>query len=195
MSILRTLTIAALLSSPIALIGCNTEGGRGYSSDSYTYVSRTWSPKTVTLLDSRTGETLWSVDLPVGKQMTVGFRKGTGPNEYKPDMMYWGMTEPGRVGRVQKNWIPVPPHHGRRLELTLRDAPEAPGITLPGTPFDPSVDNLASRAESPDAPTEPFFAEDVPTPSDNPPADEPTDAEDETLDLPEEDPADEPAQN
>lgn len=140
----RSLTTVALAATALTLAGCNFEGGRWYSSDSYTYVSRTWSPKTVTLEDTRTGETLWSVDLPVGKQMTVGFRKGTGPNEYKPDMMYWGLTEPGRIGRISKNWIPVPPHHGRKLELTLRDTPESPGVTMPGSPFEPRVDNYTA---------------------------------------------------
>jgi hypothetical protein len=144
MSSARSIVATILAAASCALIGCNTEGGRGFSSDSYTYVSRTWSPKTVTLFDTRTGETLWSVDLPVGKQMSVGFRRGTGPNEYKPDMMYWGMTEPGRLGRVQKNWIPVPPHYSRRLDLTLREAPESPGITMPGSPFDPNIENYAA---------------------------------------------------
>ncbi len=194
------LLTTAVLALPLVLTGCNVEGGRGYSSDSYTYISRTWSPKTVTLTDTRTGETLWSVDLPVGKQMTVGFRKGTGPNEYKPDMMYWGLTEPGRVGRVQKNWIPVPPNHGRKIELTLRDAPESPGVTMPGSPFEPNIGNYAAtnaylEYQTTKRPLYPKFENvtppepaDIPTPSE--PEDEAAPSEEITEDWTEE-PADE----
>lgn len=116
--------------------GCVSEGGRPWSDDTFTYVSTAWFPKTVSLLDTRTGETLWSVDVPVGQQLTASFRKGSGPNPFKPDMMDWTISEAGRGGSWMRNRIPVPDRHARRLEMTLRPAPEFAGAVPSVRPFD-----------------------------------------------------------
>lgn len=130
---IATLTLAL---TTLALGGCHYEGGPRYSADRYTYVSRTWSPKTVSLVDTRTGETTWSVDVPVGEQLVVGFSKGTGPNELRPDEIVWGLMPGGQRFGTRDNRQPCPPRHARRLDMTLRPAPEMAGDTLPGTPFD-----------------------------------------------------------
>lgn len=125
------------LASAALLGGCNggTEGGWLSSYDNYTYISTSWHPKTITLYDTRTGESLWSVDVPVGKQLNVGFRKGTGPNENKPDEMVWEVKLAGRVFGSRDNRVPCPPPEARRLDMTLRAAPELPNAELPGSPF------------------------------------------------------------
>lgn len=129
--------------------GCNSPGGMGYSADRFVYQSNEWQPWTVSLVDTRTGESLWSVDVPVGQQLVVGFREGSGPNEFKPDMMYWGLTEYGRgVSRTQ-NQIPAPGPLSRRLEPVLRPTPELPGTPLPGSALAsrvPAEKTLAARA-------------------------------------------------
>lgn len=115
------------------LSACHFQGGSLYSDDKHTFVSTTWRPWTVTLIDTRTGEPMWSMDVPVGRQLVMQFRKGTGPNEFKPDMMDWEIREAGRRGALH-NQIPVPPTYARRLEPTLRPTPEAPrALDLPGT--------------------------------------------------------------
>ncbi|MEM1423321.1 MAG: hypothetical protein AAGH64_04885, partial [Planctomycetota bacterium] len=81
----RTTALSALTLTGLMLGACHLEGGPRWSADRYTYVSREWQPKTVSLIDTRTGETTWSVDVPVGQQLVVGFSKGTGPNELRPD--------------------------------------------------------------------------------------------------------------
>lgn len=130
---------AALLTAAAGLLSAcangTTEGGWLGSYDNYTYVSTSWQPKTITLYDTRTGESLWSVDIPVGKQLNLGFRKGTGPNEYKPDEMVWEIKMSGRVLGARDNRVPVPPHTARRLEMTLRAAPEMPRADMPGSPY------------------------------------------------------------
>ncbi len=134
----RRLLPALALTALTALAGlpgaCGRgEGGPFFSNDKHTYVSTSWRPWTISLIDTRTGEPVWSVDVPVGKQVTVQFREGSGPNQFKPDMMDWEIREAGRRG-VLRNQIPVPPSHVRRLEPTIRPAPEAPGaLELPGT--------------------------------------------------------------
>jgi hypothetical protein len=128
----------SLLTAAALLPGCGnstTEGGWLGSYDNYTYVSTSWQPKTVTLFDTRTGESLWSVDIPVGKQLNLGFRKGTGPNEYKPDEMVWEIKMGGRIFGSRDNKVPVPPHTARRVEMTLRAAPEMPRAEMPGNPY------------------------------------------------------------
>ncbi|GAB4548711.1 MAG: hypothetical protein Tsb0013_09460 [Phycisphaerales bacterium] len=133
----RTLLLlgCSLSALTLPLGGCHLEGGPRYSADRYTYVSRAWTPKTVSLIDTRTGETTWSVDVPVGQQLVVGFSQGTGPNELRPDEIVWGLMPAGRRFGSRDNRQPCPPADARRLDMALRPAPEMPGETLPGTPF------------------------------------------------------------
>ena len=122
---LATLLGASILATSL-LGACHMQGGSLYSDDKHTYVSTSWRPWTVSLVDTRTGEAVWSMDVPVGRQLVVQFREGSGPNEFKPDMMDWMLMEPGRGGAL-RNQIPVPPASARRLEPVLRPTPEDPG--------------------------------------------------------------------
>ena len=116
---------AALL--PTALAACHTPGGSKMSLDRATYISRSWTPYTVTLVDTRTEEAVWTMDVPVGEQLSIQFTTGTGPNEYLPDEMSWGVMEAGRwVGRMPSR-VPSPPRSARRVDTFLRPAPEYPG--------------------------------------------------------------------
>lgn len=132
----RILLATLALSSVSGLLtGCSAESGTFWSDDRYTYVSRAWEPKTVTLIDTRTGESLWSVDVPVGQQVVVAFSQGTGPNQYKPDEIVWEVMAAGRAGVARGNRMPCPPRDARRLDMTLRPTPEMPGTASAGTPF------------------------------------------------------------
>jgi len=135
-SIRKTILAGVLAGAGLAMTGCAGESGAIWSDDRYVYVSRAWQPKTITLIDTRTGESLWSVDIPVGQQLIVSFSRGTGPNEYKPDEIIWGMAPEGRSGAVgRNNRMPCPGRESRRLDMTLRPAPEIPGTPMPGSPF------------------------------------------------------------
>ena len=123
---------AALLTS--LLSGCGLSyrsgwnpGGSGVSVDKYTYVSEPWEPKTVELVDTRTGETLWSVDVPVGQQLAVRFYPDREKdNAYTPDLMRWDLMEAGTRFRRLENSMLVPASNARRLDMSLRTAPEFP---------------------------------------------------------------------
>lgn len=144
----RTITAAALLFGALTLPACvnsGTEGGWLGSYDNFTYNSTSWQPKTVTLFDTRTGESLWSVDIPVGKSLNVGFKKGSGPNEFKPDEMVWEIRPAPRLFGTRDNRVPVPPSTARRLEMTLRSAPEMPREEMPGNPYAPG--NAPAKTE------------------------------------------------
>jgi len=114
-----------LASTLTGCMGGNTYSGR--SADRYRYESTTWQPKTVTLTDTRTGETAWSVDIPVGQALQVSFSEGTGPNEYRPDEIRWEMAPIGRTIITPMNRQPCPPASARRLDMTLRATPENVG--------------------------------------------------------------------
>lgn len=112
--------------------GCYTEAGY-FVDDTYVYVSTPWQPKTVTVYDTRTGEAFWSVDVPVGERLAVKFVEGTGPNEFRPDEIKWELMPQSRMAGPLSNRAPAPPPRARRIEMTLRAAPEIEGET-PGTP-------------------------------------------------------------
>lgn len=115
----------------LCFTGCHTPGGPGYSADQFTYVSTEWQPYTISLIDTTTGETIWTVDVPVGKQLFMTFRKGAGPNSYRPDMMDWQIEIAGRLIGTPHNQIPSPGPATRRVDVTMRPVPERPPTTPP----------------------------------------------------------------
>lgn len=115
--------------------GCHREGPYpGVSVDEFTYISRTWEPKTITVVDTRTNDSIWSVDIPVGQQLVVGFSKGTGPNEYTPDEIVWGMFPAGKRFGARPNRMPCPPSYARRIDMKIRSTPESVWSDVPGAP-------------------------------------------------------------
>ncbi len=128
----------AIVLSGGLLTGCFKEGGTGFSNDRFVYVSRTWSPKTVTVIDTRTGEQVWTLDVPVGRQLVVDFEAGKNPGEYMPDTMHWRVMQAGKKSGDLTSTIPAPPSHARRVELSLRPAPE-------------TVDTILSSGDEPES--------------------------------------------
>lgn len=124
----RSLCASVLCAVGLIGSGCfYNEGGLGMSEDKHVYVSRSHQPWTVTVRDTRTGQAFWSVDVPVGKKLVVQFLPGQGSeNKFTPDLMQWGlMDEDAGYGNLT-NSLPVPAADARRLEPTLRAAPELP---------------------------------------------------------------------
>lgn len=125
----RPVRMAALALAATALAlplgGCYT------SSDSYPYVSRTWSPKTVMLIDTRTGEELWRYDLGVGDSMKIRFFPGDEDNIIMPDEMRWEVKS-GQSGKIiEKDEMPCPPEGVRLIEWEHRKTPEYPRPEAP----------------------------------------------------------------
>jgi hypothetical protein len=119
-----------------SLAGCYSPGGSGFSTDTHTYVSTSWQPTTVALRDTRTGQDIWSVDIPVGKQLVVHFRKNEAmKNTPTPEIMEWEIMDAGEMFGELDNSIPVPGGTDKRLDPKLRPAPELPpGMTGSGAP-------------------------------------------------------------
>jgi hypothetical protein len=102
------------------------EGGSRASNDLHVYVSRPHSPKTVSLVNTVSGETLWSVDIPVGKQLVVRFVDDRLDDPINSSMMKWDLMEETTDHKNLTNQMPVPGRNYRRLDLELRPAPELP---------------------------------------------------------------------
>ena len=133
----RSSALLALLPLAAVLTGCNsyTEGGAGGSYDTFTYVSYSDQPKTITLVDWRDSSVIWTYEVPVGRKLVVSFVKDRfeqSPN--RPDLMRWGeMAESTNYGEL-RNEMAVP--RTRRVDVGLREAGEsAPGAKgkAPGT--------------------------------------------------------------
>ncbi|MGD9693809.1 MAG: hypothetical protein AB7G17_06845 [Phycisphaerales bacterium] len=121
----------------LALTGCYYEGGPLSSQDRFTYVSRPFQPWTVDLVDVRTGETIWSVDVPVGQQLVVDFqsaKSGTNVDPWRPDTMLWDVMPEGRRFGALSNKMSVPASNARRLEPKLRAVPELPSEPYASAP-------------------------------------------------------------
>lgn len=124
----RTLALTAALGAAGLSAGCYYEGGPLKSIDRFTYASTTWQPKTITIIDTRTGETLWSVDVPVGEQLVIDFNTPANADNaaWLPDVAEWQLFPyPTRSGQLT-NTMRVPPHSARRVDVTLRPVPEMP---------------------------------------------------------------------
>jgi hypothetical protein len=57
----------------MTLAGCSTKFPYGTSWDRHNFVSTAHMPLTLTLVDTVTGDTVWALDIPVGKQAVVDF--------------------------------------------------------------------------------------------------------------------------
>ena len=111
----------------IATGGCYMKEGPWYSGNAaLTYESTSLRPKTISLIDTRTQEVLWSVDVPVDQQLVVAFVQDGADNddETMPDLMKWQIFDAGKLFGNLENRMPVPNRHARLLELALRPAPE-----------------------------------------------------------------------
>ena len=112
--------------------GCAMPGGAMYSADKFCYVSDSHTPTTISLLDTRTRQVVWSTEIPVGQQLVISFFEGSDPAANMPDVMKYGFTKAGNWSASLQSSIPVPGAESRRVDCTIRTAPEfAAGVVAP----------------------------------------------------------------
>ncbi|MBL8764165.1 MAG: hypothetical protein JNM07_07840 [Phycisphaerae bacterium] len=125
----RRSTLALLASAALAatgLSGCFKPGGAGMSIDQYTYWSTTHMPQTVTVVDTRTGQALWTCEIPVGQELVLKFSKNERIDDdpVYPDRMTWDVLPLGRESAPLTHHMFVPPYHARLVKVELRKSPE-----------------------------------------------------------------------
>ena len=105
---LRRVLLSAGLAVAAISAGCWTEGGVPISLDRYTYKSTPTQPKTITLVDIRTGEQIWSYDIPVGKRLSLQFVDDKLDDTWRPSVMRWDVAPGDSLFGELKNQIAVP---------------------------------------------------------------------------------------
>ena len=82
---------------------------------------------TITLVDTRTHEPFFTMEVPVGKQLVVDFKEGEGDDPtLTPDLMRWEVFPLGKKTGTLNNAISVPNQWSRRFDVDYRPAPEYP---------------------------------------------------------------------
>ncbi len=123
----KTLTSLAI-AAVVTIAGCHMpEGGiMPYTGGSSTYYSTEYRPTTVSLVDTRTEEVIFSMEIPVGKQLALEFMQGEGPDEVAlPDVMRYQVADIGRTSGKLSDALPVPNAVTRRIDVDYRRTPEA----------------------------------------------------------------------
>lgn len=127
--------LMSILGGTLLLSGCMAFQPEGpyWSADRYCYESHSWQPWTVTIIDTRTGQAVFSMDVPVGKELVFEFFEEDGdkvgddfPSPIYPDKMTWDIWPKGqRYGDPRYSMsVPAAPH--RRIDSKLRKVPELP---------------------------------------------------------------------
>jgi hypothetical protein len=135
------------VAAALILAGCYSPSGglikrRGAAN---TYYSTQSQPATVTIVDTRTKEPFFTIEIPVGKQLTLNFEEGKGDDPaLTPDLMVYQIFDLGTsIGKL-RNSVTVPNSYCRRIDVDYRPAPEE----VPPGPDKPlRADELADRPD------------------------------------------------
>lgn len=131
----------------LTLSGCHSPRG-GFMPASFgstTYHSTETQPKSITIIDTRTGEEFFHMDIPPGKQLTLNFVADGGDDPVMtPDLMRYQVFDLGtRTGRL-RNSMTVPNAASRRIDMNIR-----PGIEYAERPAEERLrtDELEDRPD------------------------------------------------
>lgn len=102
-------------------------GGNIASIDKYVYPSTTDLPQTVTVIDTRSGQAIWSKDIPVGQQLVMRFYAEKGDDPTNPDRLDWQLMPIGAGGQMNNRFF-VPPASSRRIDTAFRASGELPPV-------------------------------------------------------------------
>lgn len=150
----------AALATTLALVtlsGCNIyrQGGSMRSNDTFTFVSNEFYPVTVTMVDVRTNEPIWTADVPVGKQLTFRFHERQYlDNPANPDAMRWQFFDKPTRGGELNSVMACPDKYSRRMDVSIRKTPEFatgsdPRVEQAGTSGRPVVVTPGTAAPAP----------------------------------------------
>jgi len=119
--------VALALGACLSLGACHSPRGGIMPSagGSATYYSTEMRQASVVVIDVRTDEELFVMDIPVGKQLTMSFRSGAGDDPVmRPDLMRWELFDLGtRTGRLH-HALTVPNAASRRVDVYFTQGPD-----------------------------------------------------------------------
>jgi len=122
----RLILAAAIAALAAGCVPGYYPGGPLASYDLFTYESTMACPKNVYLLDTSTNTTIWSVEIPVGKQLVIRFYDDFDTkNPTRPTLMRWEIFDNGTTFGELHNSIPAPGRDRRRVDWEIRKHPAA----------------------------------------------------------------------
>lgn len=119
----RMLFTAVGLSAVVSLTACHTPGGGLFASADgpSTIISTETMQKSISMVDLRSGEVFFAMDIPPGKQLVWQFHKGEGDDPvYTPDLMHFEVQEAGDKFGKLRNTMTVPGASSRRSDVTVK---------------------------------------------------------------------------
>ncbi len=123
MNTVRRTLIIALLST---LASCYSPSG-GFMPSSgrgYTYISTSMRAVIISIVDVRTEEAFFTMEIPPGQQLTFNFLEGGGDDPvYTPDRMVWAVWVAGEENGKLDNQLTCPPAAARRIDYDIRKGP------------------------------------------------------------------------
>ena len=114
----------------VILSGCEmyTPGGNPFTNgpnSAATWESTEEFPKTITLIDTRSGERLFVMEVPVGEKLVIDFVTDAGDNEVMtPDLMMWEIFPSSISYGPLSNALTVPNRWSRRIDVAIRESSE-----------------------------------------------------------------------
>lgn len=169
---MRSLTAMFITAAAITLSatsGCSWDSaGMKSSYGRFDYTSSVFTPYTVTLVDTTTGETLWTYEVPVGKTLSVRFLQPHDAEGTGKDTMQWDVFDANRVGSTMSNSMPCPAASSRIVKVFVRDQPEAYTQTAPAAPA--PADTVQATPTTPSTPSSPAAPSEIVLPDAKQPA-------------------------
>ena len=102
--------------------GFMPSSGRGF-----VYESTSMRPLTISVVDTRTQEPFFVMEVPAGKQLTFNFLQGGGDDPVlTPDRMIYAVWDNGTQFGHLDNQLTCPPASCRRIDVAIRESPEWP---------------------------------------------------------------------
>ncbi len=123
------LSLLACIVALASLGGCySPDGGLAPSTGrGWTYISTPMKPISVAVVDTRTQEAFFAMDIPPGKQLTFNIVEGGGDDPvYTPNRLVYSIFEPGTQIGTLDNQLTAPPMSCVRIDVSIRPAPEWP---------------------------------------------------------------------
>ncbi|MBX3409259.1 MAG: hypothetical protein KF859_05170 [Phycisphaeraceae bacterium] len=122
MPTLRTAAQAIALAATLVCLGslpaCSHQ-------EVYTYRSVPDWPQTISLVNTATGETVWTCEVPVGQRLDMSFKyRAARANELGYDELTWTLVGTDTIPTGRRSTLRVPPPASRKLVTTLRPIPE-----------------------------------------------------------------------
>ncbi len=113
---LRHAALMISLTGLLGLSGCYAPGGglNPKTGAAQTIYSTASAVKSFHLVDTRTGETIFSIEIPVGKQLTYQFTPDRGDDPVqRPDLMKYQLFNIGKTSGRLRNGVSVPDQFSR----------------------------------------------------------------------------------